>query len=189
MPVDRQSIPRPVFRNLRVFAVDPGMTARFETAVMNETTLRIPWEELDAGPVGRVHPRRRRERKRRDAPSAGRPRRSRGARAGRPAAFRRQSAVRPADGLRGRDAHDQELRACARPRRALAADRGRGHGLPQAAHALSALHGGAERLLHARRRHPLRLLRERRRNRSSPARSSSAACRRTSSPTRSLMPF
>ena len=52
MPVDRQSIPRPVFRNLRVFAVDPGMTARFETAVMNETTLRIPWEELKAGPSG-----------------------------------------------------------------------------------------------------------------------------------------
>ena len=49
---DRQSIPRPVFRNLRVFAVDPGLTARFETAVMNETTLRIPWEELDPGPSG-----------------------------------------------------------------------------------------------------------------------------------------
>ena len=52
MPDDRQSIPRPVFRNLRVFAVDPGMTARFETAVMNETTLRIPWEELEPGPSG-----------------------------------------------------------------------------------------------------------------------------------------
>jgi hypothetical protein len=50
--VDRQSIPRPVFRSLRVFAVDPGMTARFETAVMNETTLRIPWEELEPGPTG-----------------------------------------------------------------------------------------------------------------------------------------
>ena len=102
------------------------------------------------GSVGRVHPRGRRERKRRNAPSAGRPRRSRGARTGRPAAVRRQSAVRPADGLRGRDADDQELRARARPRRALAADRGRGHDLPQAADALSALHGGAERLLHAR---------------------------------------
>lgn len=52
MSVDRQSIPRPVYRNLRVFAVDPGMTARFETAVMNETTLRIPWEELEPGPSG-----------------------------------------------------------------------------------------------------------------------------------------
>jgi hypothetical protein len=49
---DRQSIPPPVFRNLRVFAVDPGMTARFETAVLNATTLQIPWEELDPGPAG-----------------------------------------------------------------------------------------------------------------------------------------
>ncbi|MDX6402506.1 MAG: hypothetical protein QOF27_3112, partial [Gaiellaceae bacterium] len=52
MSVDRQSIPRPVFRNLRVFAVDPGLTAHFETAVMNETTLHIPWEELEKGPAG-----------------------------------------------------------------------------------------------------------------------------------------
>jgi hypothetical protein len=52
VPVNRQSTPRPVFRNLRVFAVDPGLTARFETAVMNETTLRVPWEELRPGPAG-----------------------------------------------------------------------------------------------------------------------------------------
>lgn len=49
---DRQAIPPPVFRNLRVFAVDPGMTARFETAILNATTLRIPWEDLDPGPSG-----------------------------------------------------------------------------------------------------------------------------------------
>jgi hypothetical protein len=42
----------PDFRRLRVFAVDPGMTARFETAVMNELTARIPWEPLEPGPVG-----------------------------------------------------------------------------------------------------------------------------------------
>jgi hypothetical protein len=42
----------PVFRTLRVFAVDPGMTARFETAVMNEMTVRIPWEDVDHGPAG-----------------------------------------------------------------------------------------------------------------------------------------
>ena len=48
----RQLIPRPVFRKLRVFAVDPGMTARFETAVMNEMLLSIPWEDLKPGPVG-----------------------------------------------------------------------------------------------------------------------------------------
>ncbi|MFL6037997.1 MAG: hypothetical protein ACJ74B_05135 [Gaiellaceae bacterium] len=49
---DRQAIPKPVFRDLRVFAVDPGLTARFETAVMNETTLHVPWEDLEAGPAG-----------------------------------------------------------------------------------------------------------------------------------------
>jgi hypothetical protein len=49
---DQQFVPKPVFRKLRVFAMDPGMTARFETAVMNEMTLRIPWEDLRPGPAG-----------------------------------------------------------------------------------------------------------------------------------------
>src|SRR5262249_8959220 len=48
----RQFFPKPVFRKLRVFAVDPGLTARFETAVINEMTLHLPWEELKPGPVG-----------------------------------------------------------------------------------------------------------------------------------------
>jgi hypothetical protein len=48
----RQFVPVPVFRKLRVFAMDPGLTARFETAVINEMTLRLPWEELAPGPVG-----------------------------------------------------------------------------------------------------------------------------------------
>src|SRR6478609_2327835 len=47
-----QWVPDPVFRELRVFAVDPGMTARFETALLNERTARIPWEPLEPGPVG-----------------------------------------------------------------------------------------------------------------------------------------
>ncbi len=47
-----QLLPSPVFRKLRVFAVDPGLTARFETAVMNETTLYLPWEQLEPGPIG-----------------------------------------------------------------------------------------------------------------------------------------
>ena len=46
------SIPRPVLRKLRVFAVDPGATVRFETAVLNEMTVQIPWEPLKPGPVG-----------------------------------------------------------------------------------------------------------------------------------------
>ena len=47
-----QLLRNPVFRKLRVFAVDPGFTARFETAVMNEMTLNLPWEKLEPGPVG-----------------------------------------------------------------------------------------------------------------------------------------
>lgn len=48
----RRPPPRPEFRKLRVFAVDPGLTARFETAVVNEMTLYVPWEHLDPGPRG-----------------------------------------------------------------------------------------------------------------------------------------
>jgi len=47
-----QSTPEPTFRELRVFAVDPGMTARFATAVLNERIARIRWEPLKPGPVG-----------------------------------------------------------------------------------------------------------------------------------------
>ncbi|HEX9872294.1 MAG TPA: hypothetical protein VGC99_27595, partial [Candidatus Tectomicrobia bacterium] len=52
METTRQFIPTPVFRKLRVFAVDPGMTAEFEMAVLNEMTLSIPWEDLEPGPAG-----------------------------------------------------------------------------------------------------------------------------------------
>lgn len=48
----RRRVPHPIFRKLRVFAIDPGMTARFETAVLNEMTLAIPWESLKPGPIG-----------------------------------------------------------------------------------------------------------------------------------------
>ena len=48
----RQTTPQPVFRDLRVFAVDPGATAHLELLAVNETTLRVPWEELKPGPVG-----------------------------------------------------------------------------------------------------------------------------------------
>src|SRR5262249_806703 len=48
----RGPAPTPELRRLRVFAMDPGLTARFETAVSNEMTLLIPWERLDPGPRG-----------------------------------------------------------------------------------------------------------------------------------------
>ena len=48
----RQCVPVPIFRKLRVFAMDPGLTARFETSVMNEMTLGLPWEPVEPGPAG-----------------------------------------------------------------------------------------------------------------------------------------
>ncbi len=46
-------IPEPVSRNLRIFAFDPGLSARFETAGIGEITIAIPWEKnLLPGPVG-----------------------------------------------------------------------------------------------------------------------------------------
>jgi hypothetical protein len=48
----RRRVPHPVYRKLRVFAIDPGMTARFDSAVLNEMTLAIPWESLEPGPTG-----------------------------------------------------------------------------------------------------------------------------------------
>jgi hypothetical protein len=52
-------VPPPVFRELRVFAFDPGLGVQLETAGINEVTLRVPWEgdtdgadALRPGPVG-----------------------------------------------------------------------------------------------------------------------------------------
>lgn len=42
----RRRVPHPALRKLRVFAIDPGMSARFENAVLNEATLAIPWEAI-----------------------------------------------------------------------------------------------------------------------------------------------
>ncbi|HBZ56404.1 MAG TPA: hypothetical protein DEO88_13440 [Syntrophobacteraceae bacterium] len=42
----------PVYRLLRVFAFDPGTTAKMDTTLINEVVLRIPWEKLKPGPVG-----------------------------------------------------------------------------------------------------------------------------------------
>jgi hypothetical protein len=50
---NRKSLIRqPIVRKLRVFAVDSGLTERFSTAVKNEMTIAIPWEEVALGPAG-----------------------------------------------------------------------------------------------------------------------------------------
>ena len=43
---------KPVYRKLRVFAFDPGATAKLNQTMSNEVTLAIPWEELERGPAG-----------------------------------------------------------------------------------------------------------------------------------------
>ncbi|HYE33989.1 hypothetical protein [Methylocaldum sp.] len=43
----------PTFRRLRAYAFDPSLSLDLDTAVLNETVLKIPWEEeLGPGPVG-----------------------------------------------------------------------------------------------------------------------------------------
>ena len=42
----------PPKRRLRAFAFDPSLATRLETATLNEVTLEVPWEPLEAGPVG-----------------------------------------------------------------------------------------------------------------------------------------
>ncbi|HYX23590.1 MAG TPA: peptidase S8, partial [Thermoanaerobaculia bacterium] len=42
----------PPFRNLRVYAFDPSLNWQIDTAVINQMTLQVPWEDLMPGPVG-----------------------------------------------------------------------------------------------------------------------------------------
>ena len=49
----RDLIPEPASRNLRIFAFDPSLSSRFDTAGIGEITIQIPWEaDLQPGPVG-----------------------------------------------------------------------------------------------------------------------------------------
>jgi hypothetical protein len=46
-------IPEPIWRNLRIFAFDPSLSAQFDTAGIGEITIAVPWEkDLQPGPVG-----------------------------------------------------------------------------------------------------------------------------------------
>jgi hypothetical protein len=43
---------RPKSRQLNVFAFDPSLNLELEAATINQLSLRVPWEDLDPGPVG-----------------------------------------------------------------------------------------------------------------------------------------
>jgi subtilisin family serine protease len=44
--------PKPPFRSLRGFAIDPDLSIQLKTASISEITFRVPWESLDPGPAG-----------------------------------------------------------------------------------------------------------------------------------------
>jgi hypothetical protein len=45
-------VPSPASRRLRVLAFDPSLTTRLDTNSINELIVEVPWEELQAGPIG-----------------------------------------------------------------------------------------------------------------------------------------
>jgi len=42
----------PAFRRLRVYAFDPSASTDLRTATMNAAVIKVPWEQLEAGPTG-----------------------------------------------------------------------------------------------------------------------------------------
>ena len=52
MPTD-PSIFRPVYRTLRGYALDPSLAQELRTAPISEMLFRVPWEDLEPGPVGK----------------------------------------------------------------------------------------------------------------------------------------
>src|SRR5262245_59009420 len=44
--------PKPSFRKLRGFAIDPSLATNLDTAPISQMTLSVPWEDLKPGPVG-----------------------------------------------------------------------------------------------------------------------------------------
>lgn len=57
--VQKHSTPRPVYRRLRGYAFDPSLSVHLDTAVINEITYKVDWEDsgddngLMPGPIGR----------------------------------------------------------------------------------------------------------------------------------------
>lgn len=45
-------LPPPVYRNLRGYTLDPSLAQALQTAPISEMVFRIPWEEIEPGPVG-----------------------------------------------------------------------------------------------------------------------------------------
>ena len=44
--------PRPTHRLLRGYAFDPSLATQLETALVSEITYKVPWEDVEPGPIG-----------------------------------------------------------------------------------------------------------------------------------------
>ncbi len=44
--------PPPPYRRLRAYTFDPSLATQLDTALINQAVLRVPWEDLEPGPVG-----------------------------------------------------------------------------------------------------------------------------------------
>jgi len=42
----------PASRRLQIFSFDPGFAAQYDMARIGEITIKVPWEQLEKGPVG-----------------------------------------------------------------------------------------------------------------------------------------
>ncbi len=45
-------VKNPPHRRLRVYTFDPSLATQLDTALINQATLKVPWEQLELGPVG-----------------------------------------------------------------------------------------------------------------------------------------
>jgi len=53
MPTQPDNQSPPTYRRLRVYTLDPSLATKLDTALINQTVLKIPWEtKLDPGPTG-----------------------------------------------------------------------------------------------------------------------------------------
>lgn len=48
----KNNIIKPAFRKLRAYAFDPSLSVQLDNAVINNIVYKVPWEEVQPGPVG-----------------------------------------------------------------------------------------------------------------------------------------
>lgn len=52
LPAWLRRVAKPAYRSLRGYAFDPSLSLRLETILVNEILFKVPWENIEPGPVG-----------------------------------------------------------------------------------------------------------------------------------------